>query len=80
MLNVNAPTAQEWERELDNEWEPQVHLTGQIKEANQRLQNLIDKHSQSILAHHLYIPLPGTYSLELQFKDEKAAREFLDEQ
>jgi hypothetical protein len=78
MINVKAPTAREWERELNNEWDPQVHLTGQI--ADKRLQNLIDKHEQNILAHHLYSPLPGSYSLELQFKDEKTAREFLDEQ
>lgn len=76
MLNVKAPTAQEWERE--NEWDPQVHLTGQIK-ADKRLQNLIDKHEQNILAHHLYSPLPGSYSLELQFKDERTARDFLEE-
>ena len=77
MLNIKAPTAPEWER--DNEWDPQVHLTGIFKEAGQRLQNLIDKYSQVILAHYLYSPLPGTYSLELQFKDELTANKFLEE-
>lgn len=79
MLNINAPTAQEWEQ--NNEWDPQVHLTGQIKDTDRkRLQNLIDKHLDNILAHHLYSPLPGSYSLEMQFKDDNSAKEFLDEQ
>lgn len=76
MLNINAPTAPQWER--DHEWDPQVHLTGNAGKL-QNLQNLIDKYSARILAHFLYSPLPETYSLELQFSDERAAQNFLRE-
>ncbi len=76
MLNINAPTAPQWER--DHEWDPQVHLTGNAGQI-QNLQNLIDRHSTRILAHFLYSPLPETYSLELQFSDEHAAQNFLRE-
>ena len=78
MLNIKAPTAHEWERD-SNEWDPQVHLTGVFTDAGQRLQNLINKHSDGIIAHCFYSPLPRTYSLELQFKDELSAKNFLEE-
>ena len=76
MLNINAPTAPQWEQ--TNEWLPQVHITGLVKDDAIRLQQLIDTHSKSILAHYLCSPLPETYSLELQFSDECEANSFLD--
>ena len=78
MFDIKAPTAQEWEQ--DNEWDPQVHLTGSTDDGEiTAFQNLIDKNSDRILAHHLYSPLPGAYSLEIQFSDERTADEFLKE-
>lgn len=50
-------------------WEPQAHFTGVSTDPYEvrAVQNVIDRHKRSMVAYHLACPLPGTYSLELQW-------------
>jgi hypothetical protein len=56
-------------------WEPQAHFTGVSTDPYEirAVQNVIDCHMRSLVAYHLYCPLPGTYSLELQWDREGRA-------
>jgi hypothetical protein len=62
-------------------WEPEVHFTGTVGEVEHLglIASLIAVHRGAIVAYFLYLPFPGTFSLELQFGDEEATRACLTE-
>jgi hypothetical protein len=58
-----------------NKWKPQLHFTGvtELPEL-QWLGDLLRRHEVGVVSHYFYCPLPGVYSLELQFGDTEKDR------
>lgn len=79
-LPSHAMSALEFER-AGNEWQPQVHLTGAIETIGEigHINFLIRNYGCDIVAHYIYCPIPGMYSVELQFFAEERAAAFQKE-
>lgn len=66
-------------------WNPQLHFTGTLDDPaeNRFIESLLQKYGKSVVAHYIYSPYIGTYSIELQFGDDPESRnamvECLDE-
>jgi hypothetical protein len=70
-----AKSAEEWEAEGHN-FEPELHFTGTMDHRKEVrfVQRLLDRYGSGLAAYYFSQPLPGMFSLELQFHDQKAMR------
>ena len=59
------------------DWNPEQHYTGNARNIDEvrAIQALVDKYGHGIDAYYDYAPFPGTYSLELQFRDKDTMRQ-----
>jgi hypothetical protein len=62
-------------------WEPQAHFTGDSTDPFElrAVQDVIDRHRYGLVAYHLCCPLPGFYSLELQWDADDEAFKAIEE-
>ncbi len=67
--------------EAGNKWNPQLHFTGSLEDVAEVrfIESLLDKYEKHIVAHFIYSPWIGTYSVELQFGMSDQQRKALKE-
>lgn len=71
---VNGVTAPEWEKK-GKTWDPSLHFTAALydKKYVSEVNQVLSAFGDQVAAYYLYEPLPGGFSLELQFSTEEAA-------
>jgi hypothetical protein len=71
-LPETAKPAEEWEGQ-GNDFDPELHFTGAMDDRKEVkfVQRLLDRHGSGLAAYFCYQPLPGMFSLELQFHDRQ---------
>jgi len=72
-LPVTAKMAEAWKAQ-GHEFDPELHFTGASEDQKEVrfIQRLLDRYGGGLAAYYCYQPLPGMFSLELQFHDEAA--------
>ncbi|MCW0236343.1 MAG: hypothetical protein OJJ21_22285 [Ferrovibrio sp.] len=73
---VNGVTAPEWEKK-GKTWDPSLHFTAALSDKKyvSEVNQVLAAHGDKVAAFFLYEPLPGGFSLELQFATPEAAKE-----
>lgn len=64
--------------QFGGDWRPQLHFTGESTEKEVALvRSIIAKYERGVVAFCGYSPLPGCYSIELQFGDSLADQKLM---
>lgn len=71
---IKGVTAPEWEKK-GKTWDPSLQFTAALADRKyvSEVNQVLAAHGDKVAAYYLYEPLPGGFSLELQFKTKAAA-------